>query len=234
MANVPTLQTATTAPTQIQVGPGALYNNVTKPADGAVLQVSGYASGAQDQRVYGPALFTVSGTFVGSTIGESGISYKPQFVDIKIETATATVEKVLDQEESSCSFSVAQLTTENFQSVLPGSYWGQPLMTTSTSNDPLTGWNGSVTQVMHVGRVGGLRLVDPMCIAFISANRRIGLPQGPFSYVYCGYNAVSTEGFDAQFARGSVTMTKVRYEMLSDQTRSIGDQLFQFVTRMAS
>lgn len=230
MANVPSLQSAATTPQLIQVGPGMLWTNVTKPADGALLAVSGNVSGATDQRVYGPVLYTISGTFVGSTIGESSISYKPTFVDIKIETATATVEKVLDQEEAGVTFNVAELTAENFQAVLPGSYWNQPVATvTGPTADAF-----QAGQFTHAAKVGGLRLVAPQTIAFISANRRIGLSSGPFSYVFCGYNAVSTEGFEASFSRGGVTMNRVRYEMLSDQTRSIGDQLFQFVARQSS
>lgn len=229
MANVPTVQTASTTPTLIQVGPGMLWTNVTKPADGAILAVSGFVSGSQDQRVYGPALVTISGTFVGSTIGESSISYKPTFVDIKIETSTATVEKVLDQEEAGCTFNVAELTAENFRDVLPGSAFNQPVATVTSAADPYQ--SGQFT---HIAKVGGLRLVAPQCIAFISANRRIGLPSGPFSYVFCGYNAVSTEGFEASFSRGGVTMNRVRYEMLSDQSRTIGDQLMQFAVRQSS
>jgi hypothetical protein len=226
MSNIPTIQTASTNPTLIQVGPGLLYTNVTKPADQAQLLVSGNVSGVQDQRVYGPALYTVSGTFVGSTIGDSGISYKPTFVDIMIETSTAKVEKVLNTEEAHCTFALAELTAEVLQAAsLPGSYWNQPVATLSTSADPLM-----PGQTRHTITVGGLRLVAPQCIAFISPGRRIGTT-GPYSYVFCGYNAVSTAGFDAPFSRGKETVWKTDFEMISDTSRTIGDQLFQFVVR---
>lgn len=231
MANTPTLQTAGTSPTLIQVGPGMLWYGVTKPADGATLLVSGNVSGAQDQRVYGPIPVTISGTFVGSTIGESKISYKPTFVDINIETSTAKVEKVLNLEESHCTFAVAELTAENVQANLPGSYWNQPVATLKTADtDPLM-----PGQTRHTITVGGLRLVNPQTIAFISPNRRIGLVgTGPFSYVYCGYNAIGISGFDAPFSRGKETVYQVDYEMIADTARSIGDQLFQFCVRQAS
>lgn len=229
MANVPTLQTAATTVTQIQVGPAALWTNVTKPADGAFLLVSGNVSGVNDQRLYGPIPVVISGTFIGSTIGESRISYKPFFVDIQIETNVAKVEKILDREEAYCNFSVAELTGENVQSTLPGSYWNQPVATLTTATDPIM-----AGQVQHRVTIGGLRLVAPQCIAFISANRRIGLSSGPFSYVFCGYNAVSTEGFDAPFSRGKETVWPVRFELLGDTTRSVGDQTLQLVVRQAT
>ncbi len=227
MANVPSLGTAATSPTLIQVGPGMLWNNVTKPADGAILLVSGNVSGATDQRVYVPVLYTVSGTFMGSTIGQSQISYKPTFVDITIEQSTAKVEKVLNLEEAHCTFAVAELTAENIQAGLPGSYWNQPLGTVSSAADPLM-----AGQTDHILKIGGLRLVAPQCIAFISPNRRIGLVgTGPYSYVFCGYNAIGTEGFQAAFSRGKETVWNVGFEMISDTSRTIGDQLLQFVVR---
>lgn len=227
---------AATSPTLINVSPGLLWYNVTKPADQTALLVSGNVSGATDQRVYGPVLVTVSGTFAGSTIGESSISYKTTFVDIQIETATATVEKVLNTESAMCNFSVAELTAENIQGTGPGSYWNQPVMTLTTAAGNLGGTDPLMPgQVRHAITVGGLRLVAPQCIAFISPNRRIGLAGiGPFSYVFCGYNAVSTAGFDAPFSRGKETVWKVTYEMIADTTRTIGDQLFQFVVRSAT
>ena len=231
MSNFPTLQTASTAPTLIQVAPGMLWTNVTKPADGAVLAVSGNLSGAQDQRVYGPVPVTVSGTFIGSTIGSSSIMYSTQFVDIAIETSTALVEKVLNTEKAQCDFSVAELTSENVQATLPGAAWNQPIATLSTSADPL-----QAGQTRHVLTIGGLRLVAPQCIAFISPNRRISLTNPPvsnqaYSYVFCGYNAVSTAGFDAPFSRGKETVWKVDFELIADTARSIGDQILQFTTR---
>lgn len=229
MGNSPSLQSAATQPTLIQVGPGALWTQVTKPADGAFLLVSGNVSGATDQRVYGPVLYTISGTFVGSTIGESMFGYRPTFVDIFIETSTAKVEKVLNTEEAYAQFSVAELTAENFRDTLPGSYWNQPVATVTTSNDPLM-----AGQVRHNATVGGLRLVNPQTIAFISANRRIGLGSGPFSYVFCAYNAVSTEGFEAAFSRGKETVWRVRYDCIADTARTIGDQLFALTVRQSS
>lgn|SRR5574337_122133 len=227
MGNVPVVQTAATSPTLIQVGPGLLWTNVTKPADTALLLVSGNVSGTQDQRVYGPAPYTVSGTFIGSTIGQSQISYKPTFVDVQIETATATVEKVLNLEQASCMFAVAELTAENMQSTMPGSFWNQPIATVSTATDPLM-----PGQTTHKLTVGGLRLVAPQCIAFIAPNRRIGLTGvGPYSYVMCGYNAVSIDGFQAPFQRAKETVWNANFELIADTSRTIGDQLFQFVVR---
>ena len=214
----PSVRTAATLPTFIQVGPGMLWTGVNKPVDGAILQVSGQASGTNDQRVYGPMLFTASGTFIGSTIGESTISYKPTFVDIMIETSTAKVEKVLNTEEARVSFSVAELSSANLALAMP-------IATQSSDTDPY-----SATQARNIIKVGGLRLVRPECIAFISPNRRIGA-EGPFSYVFCGYNAISVDGFDAPFSRGRETVWRLTYEMIADTTRTIGDQLFQWCTR---
>jgi hypothetical protein len=189
--------------------------------------VSGNVSGATDQRVYGPVLYTVSGTFLGSTIGQSQISYKPTFVDITIEQSTAKVEKVLNLEEAHCTFAIAELTAEKVQQTMPGSYWNQPLATVTTQTDPLMSG-----QTDHILKIGGLRLVDPQCIAFISPNRRIGLAgTGPYSYVFCGYNAVGTEGFQAAFSRGKETVYNAGFELISDTARTIGDQLCQFVVR---
>ena len=233
MANTPTLQTASTAPTLIQVAPGMLWTNVTKPADLTFLAVSGNLPGAQDQRVYGPVPVTVSGTFIGSTIGSSSIMYSTTFVDIQIETSTAIVEKVLNTEKAQCDFSVAELTSENIQATLPGAAFQQPIATLTTSTDPL-----QAGQTRHCLTIGGLRLVAPQCIAFISPNRRISLTGAAsnqaYSYVFCGYNAVSTAGFNAPFERGKETVWKVSFEMISDTTRTIGDQLMQYVTRAAS
>jgi hypothetical protein len=224
------LQSASTSPTLIQVGPGMLWSNVSKPADGDILLVSGNVSGATDQRVYGPVLYTISGTFMGSTIGESNISYNTSFVDILIESSTAKVEKVLNTEEARCTFNVAELTAENLRDTLPGSYWNQPVATLTTGTDPLM-----PQQVQHRIKVGGLRLVAPQCVAFISPNRRIGLVgTGPHSYTFVGYNSVSTEGFDAPFSRGRETVWRVSFEMISDTSRTIGDQLFQFTVRQAT
>ena len=229
MATVRTLQTVATAPTVIQCGPGMLWANVTKPADGDTLAVSGNASGAQDQRIYGPVPFTLSGTFMGATIGESNISYRPTFVDIDIETSTATVEKVLNSEEARCNFALAELTAENLRDSLPGAVGQGPVATLKTVDaDPYMS-----SQYRHTITVGGLRLVQPQCIAFISANRRINLASGPFSYVYVGYNAVSTEGFEAPFSRGGVTVWRASYEQIADVSRTLGDQLFQFTVRSA-
>lgn len=220
MAFVPVQQTMATAPTFIQVGPGMLWTNVTKPGDTATLLVSGYASGPMDQRLYGPAPFTVSGTFIGSTIGDSSITYRPTFVDIMIETSTAIVEKILNSEDARCSFSVAEMTSENMLLAVPVGTLD------AVTTDPLMS-----PQSRHTLRVGGLRLVAPMCIAFISPNRRIGAGGGPHSYVFCGYAAVSTDGFDAPFSRGRETVWKLTYQLIADTSRSLGDQLCQFTTR---
>lgn len=224
-------QTAATQPTLIQVGPAAVWVNILpKPADGAFLVVSGYASGAQDQRVYGPAPVVASGTFLGSTVGDSTASYKPSFVDINIETSTAIVEKVLNTETARVNAAVAELTAENVQATLPGSFNNQPVATLTTALSPT-----EPGRTQHRLTVGGLRLVAPMCIAFISPNRRIGLAGvGPFYYVLCGYNAVPTEGFEAPFSRGKETTWRASYEMISDTSRTIGDQLFQFFAAQAS
>lgn len=221
-----TLQSAATQPTLIQVGPGMLWYNVTKPADGAVLLVSGYASGSQDQRLYGPVLYTLSGTFAGSTIGDSSISYRPTFVDIMIEQSVAKVEKVLNTEEARVNFALCELTAENLQATLPGALGQGPVATVTSTADALTS-----AQTVHKLTVGGLRLVVPQTIAFIAAHRRIGLASGPFSFVFCGYNAVSTEGFDAPFSRGRETIWRASYEMIADTARSLGDQLLQFSVR---
>ena len=227
MATVRTLQTASTTPTLIQVGPGALWFGVTKPGDTEILQVSGSASGSQDQRIYGPRPFTLSGTFAGSTIGESTFSYKASFVDIHIETSTAKVEKVLNTEEARCNFSMAEMSAENIQRAMPGDPNNGPVATLSTQTDPY-----SSIQTVHVLKVGGLRLTSPQCIAFISANRRINLTaDGPFSYVFCGYNAVSTEGFETPFSRGRESLWRVSFEMISDTARTLGDQLYQLCVR---
>ena len=216
----PSLKSAATLPTYIQVGPGMLWTGVNKPVDGAVLLVSGNLSGVNDQRVYGPMLYTASGTFIGSTIGESTISYKPTFVDIQIETSTAKVEKVLNMEEARVSFSVAELTTANLALSIP--------IASTTLN--AAGDSAQPAQLRDIVKVGGLRLVRPDCIAFVSPNRRISA-EGPYSYVFCGYAAVSTDGFDAPFSRGRETVWRLTYELIADTSRTIGDQLFQFVTR---
>lgn len=229
MANVPSLQTVATTPNLIQVGPATLWTNVTKPADGALLLVSGNVSGAQDQRVYGPVLYTISGTMVGSTIGSSTMTYKPTFVDVQIEQNVAIVEKVLNTESASVQAAIAELTAENMQQAAPGSYWNQPVATVSSTADPL-----QAGQTAHKLTIGGLRLVAPQCIAFISANRRIGLASGPFSYVLCGYNAVSVDGFTVPFERGRETVYSTKFDFIADTTRSIGDQLLQMVIRQSS
>ena len=223
MANTQSLQSASTSPTLIQVGPALLWVNVTKPADGAFLLVSGNVTGATDQRIYGPVLYTVSGTFIGSTIGDSTMAYKCSFVDIRTETSLSTVEKVLNTEDARVNAAVAELTAENIRDTLPGSYWNQPVATVTTATDPLM-----PGRTQHRLTVGGLRLVAPQCIAMISAGRRIGLA-GPFSYVFCGYNAVSTEGFEAPYSRGRETVWRASFEMIADTARSVGDQLFQLI-----
>lgn len=229
MADLLAVRSAATTPQLIQVGPGFLWTGMRKPADGAIFLVSGQASGVNDQRVYGPMVFNVSGTFIGSTIGESGIAYRPTFVDILIESSTAKVEKVLNTEEARCTFAIAELTAENVQNTLAGSGTNS-VATLSTGADPL-----AANQIMHTIKVGGLRLLDPQCIAFISPNRRISAAGTQiFSYVFCGYNAISTEGFDAAFSRGKETVWRVAYEMIADTGRTIGDQLFQFTVRQSS
>lgn len=230
MAFTPSLKTMATVPRLIQVGPGFIWFNVDKPADGATLAVSGYASGSMDHKVYGPALFTASGTFGGATIGESGLAYKVQFVDINIESSTAKVEKVLMSEEARVSVSMAELTAENFSATMPGNAVNPIAALKATTADPL-----SATQFRHTATVGGIRLVDPQCIAFISPNRRIGATGSDiFSYVFCGYNAISVEGFDTAFSKGKETVWRVVYELIADTGRTIGDQLFQFTVRQGS
>lgn len=227
-----TPQTISVSPTFIHVGPGQLWGDIVdKPADGAVLGVSG-KTGAQSHIIYGPVPVTASGTFLGSTIGESTISYRCTFVDIQTETSTARVEKVLNTEESRCTFSIAELTAQNMQLSLPGKINSGPVATYvgkgGTVTDPFnSAWK------MHTITVGGIRLVAPQCIAFISPGRYAGV-NGPFSYVFCGYNAVSTEGFDAPFSRGRETVWRVSYEMIADTARSVGDQLFQFTVRQTT
>lgn len=240
MANVPTLGgdggTAAVAlsPNQIQVAPGILWTQLTKPPDGYALLVSGVVSGAQDQRVWGPLPVTISGRPLGATIGDSGFSHRITFVDIMIEQALAKVEKVVNTEEAHCTFSVAELTAETMRDALPGSYWNQPVATLYTTGnmggaDPLM-----PAQIRHTITVGGLRLAAPQTIAFISANRRIGLSSGPFSYVFCAYNAIGTEGFDAPFSRGKETVWRLGYEVIADLARTIGDQLWQCCVRQAT
>lgn len=222
MAESLVLGTPNVAPTFIQVGPGMLWYNVRKPADGAILLVSGYASGQYDQRVYGPVPLTVSGTFVGSTIGDSNISYRPTFVDVQTETSTAKVEKVLNTEEARCMFSVAELTSENMQQAIPVG-----TLTTQADN--------SLGATQHNLKVGGLRLVLPTCIAFISPNRRISATGTQiFSYVLCAYNAVAVDGLDMAFEKGKETTWKVTYDCIAATERTIGDQLVQFVVRQSS
>ena len=234
MANVPTLGgqggTPSLSPTLIQVGPGLLYTNVTKPADTATLLVSGQASGANDQRVWGPLLYTVSGTFAGSTIGQSNISYSTTFVDIDIEQALTPVEKVLTREDARIVASIAELSSERLQETSAPSNYFSPVATLKTIDaDPLMS-----SQYRHTITVGGIRLVEPQCVALISANRRISVAAGPYSYVFCCYNAVSTEGFDIPFSRGGHSVWRVTFEALADTARTIGDQLFQLTVRNAS
>lgn len=219
------LAVAPTVPRYIQVGPGGLWTGVAKPADGAILQVSGYASGAYDQRLIGPVMHAGSGIFIGSTIGESSFSYRPTFVDIQIETSTSKVEKVLNMEEARLMFSVAELTTNNLQLTIP---IGTVTSGGDTSNKvPF----GTKQQLYQAFTVGGLRLTAPTCIAFTSANRRILTNEGPYSYVFCGYAAIPVDGFDAPFSRGRETVWRLSYELIGDTVRSLGDQLFQFVVR---
>ncbi len=218
MPTTPVLQSVQTLPNYIQVGPGMLWTQVSKPADGSVLLVSGNLTGPQDQRVYGPVPFTISGIFIGSTIGDSTFSYKPTFVDIQIETSTAKVEKVLNTETATVAFSVAELTAENVNLAIP-------IGTVTTQTDPLMS-----PQVQHNMKVGGLRLVQPQTIAFISPNRRISFG-GPYSYVFTGYNAIAIDGFDAPFSRSKETVFKLTYELIADTARTIGDQLCCFTTR---
>lgn len=218
MATTPGLTSIAVAPTYIQVGPLNLYTQVSKPADGAILLVSGNVSGPQDQRVYGPAPYTISGAYIGSTIGDSTVSYKPTFVDIQIETSTAKVEKVLNTETATVAFSVAELTSENANLAIP-------IGTVTTQTDPLM-----AGQSQHNMKVGGLRLVAPQCIAAISPNRRINAG-GPYSYVFTGYNAIAIDGFDAPFSRSKETVWKLTFEMIAATERTIGDQLFCFTTR---
>jgi hypothetical protein len=234
MAEVRSQKTMQTRPTYIQVGPGVLWTGVRKPPDDptstgvGVLAVSGYQSGPMDMRLYGPALFTVSGVMAGATIGDSTFSYKPTFVDIGIETSSALVEKVLNMESSTCAFSIAELTSENMVLAIP-------VGTNQISNDPLNFIPGTTTpQIQHTIKVGGLQLTAPQCIAFISPNRRIAQNSGPFSYVYCAYNAVGVDGFDMPFSRGKETVFKLTFEAIADVTRTLGDQLFQFTARSAS
>ena len=225
-----TVLSAGTTPNLIQVGPGLLWTNVDQPGASTVYPVSGHAAThVQDQRVYGPAPVSVSGTFIGSTIGDSTCSYRTNFVDILIETSTAKVEKVLDTEEAYCGFNVAELTAENLQRTLPGGNTGDPIATLATSADAY-----QAGQTAHFLTVGGLRLVEPMTILLISPNRRVALASGPFSYVFCGYQAVSVEGFDAPFARGRETVWRTNFECIADTRRNIGDQLFQFAVRQAT
>ena len=226
MSNVQSLQSASSSPNLIQIGPAMLWTNVTKPADGALLLVSGNVSGATDQRVYGPVLYTISGTMVGSTIGTSTMTYKPTFVDVMVEQSVSIVEKVLNTESASVQAAIAELSAENMQQTAPGSYWNQPVATVTSTTDPL-----QAGQTAHKLAIGGLRLVAPQCIAFISANRRIGLSTGPFSYTLCGYNAVSVDGFTLPFERGKETVYSTKFDFIGDTSRSIGDQLLQFVVR---
>ncbi len=220
MADTFAVGTMGTRPAYIQVSPGMLWTNIRKPPDGQLLQVSGYASGPMDQRVYGPAPVTVSGAFIGATIGDSNFSYRPTFVDISIETASAKVEKVLNTEESRCTFSVAELTAENMNLAIP-------VGTLSSTADTI-----QVGQNIRTLKVGGLQLTPPQTIAFISPNRRISAG-GPHSYVYCAYNAVAIDGFDMPFSRGSVTVFRLTFEAIAATERTIGDQLFQFSVRQA-
>jgi len=172
-------------------------------------------------------LVTTSGTYVGSTIGESTISYRPTFVDIEIETALGRVEKILDREEGHVLATVAELTAENVQRTLPGTFW-DPIATLKTVDaDPLM-----AGQFRHTITVGGIRLVAPQTIALISPNRRISATGTTiFSYVFCAYAAVSSAGVEIPFARGRSSVWRVDYELLEDTSRSIGDQMFQFTVR---
>lgn len=231
MANVPSLQAAAQNPTYIQVGPASLWVNVTPPADGQPLLVSGQLSGVNDQRLYGPLPYTISGTFVGSTIGESTMSYTATFVDILVENNTAIVEKVLNTEAARVDFSLAELTAETAQATaFPGSYWNQPVATLTSTADPL-----QAGQQRHTLTFGGLRLVDPQCVAFISANRRISVAAsgtGVYSYVFCGYKAVSTEGFTVPFSRGRESVYRCSFQFLGDPSRTVGKQMAEWTCRM--
>lgn len=223
MANA--AQSITTKPTYIQVGPGSLWYNVTKPGDGSTLQVSG-TSAAQ---LYGPVPFTESGQFLGLTIGESTYSYRPQFVDIWPETSTAKVEKVLSGEEARAMFSVAEMTISSMALSIPVGTTSGP---TNDTINAIPGGGGA--QKIRLLKVGGLRLTVPQCIAFISANRRATVAEGPFSYVFCGYAAIAVDGFDAPFSRGRETVWRLTFEMIADTSRTLGDQLFQFAIREAA
>lgn len=220
MAEPVTVKTMQVRPTYIQVAPGMLWVDIRKPGNGQVLLVSGYLSGPMDQRVYGPAVVAVSGAFMGATIGDSNFSYRPTFVDIKIEQATATVEKVLNTEEARAAFAVSELTSENLLQTIP-------VGTLTSQADPL-----QAGQTVRMLTVGGVTLLAPKCIAFISPNRRISAG-GPFSYVWCAYNAVPVDGFDMPFSRGRETVFRLTFEAIAATERSIGDQLFQFSTRQA-
>lgn len=224
MATVPTIQSGSITPNLIQVGPGMLWYDVTCPGDGQILQVSGQGSGVNDQRLFGPLPYTLSGTFAGSTIGDSTIAYKPQFLDIMIEQSPTKVEKVLTAEETRISFSVAEMTAENIKASVP-------IATLSTSADPMA----FTTQVRHIVKAGGLRLVEPTTVAFIAANRRISQTgTNIFSYVFCAYAAVASEGFDAPFSRGKESVWRAVWDCIANPGRTLGDQVWQFVVRQSS
>lgn len=226
MANVPSLSSVTLSPTVIQVGPAMLHTNVSKPPDTATLLVSGQVSGTNDQRVFGPMLYTVSGQAVGSTVGASNVSHRPQFVDIDIEQALAPVEKVMVREEARLQASMAELTAENLRDTMPGNFFSPVATRKTVDADPLM-----PAQYRHTITLGGIRVVEPQCVALISGNRRTNQANGPYSYVWCGYKVVFTEGFDLPFSKRDVTVWRVAAECLADIDRTINDQLWQMTCR---
>ena len=220
---VPILHAPITAPQFIHVGPGLLWTDTRKPAMGEILLVSGFVNGASAQRLYGPLPYTVSGTFVGSTIGESVLHYAPRFIDIMLDTQPAPVDRILTHEEMRVAFNVAELRAS--QLALAAPFAGA---TPTRTLDPLM-----AAQQRETLSVGGLRLVQPRTLLFVSPHRRIDNGGPVYSYTFCGYNAVPIDGFDVPMARRRETVWRLTYELLADLTRPPGDQLFQFTMRQS-
>lgn len=188
--------------THIQQGPGDAWILPGGIADSTAPQVTLFTDGTPDSTVYTGATAAVN---LGTFSGASTVIVKPKYDDIKVDQADAPVARYVSALDMSIDVDLMQLDPAILQNCAP-------FATYSTVAGP-----PGYKQLTF----GGVGIVAPLCIAFISAKR--GAP-GKF-VVAILFSAHGTAGFSMAIGRAKPTSIKSKFDGLSDLTRVAGRQI---------
>ena len=154
---------------------------------------------------------TNAGTHLGLTEGATTFSGKPKMTHIAADQADGPVDAYVPQLDASIEVTLQQLNAIKLQRVVaPGVY------STESGYRQMT--------------LGGATTVPSLCLATVSASRSV-----VGAYVYSMlFKAIQTSALTLAFGRSKPVSYKVKFQGLSDLTRTLGKQIGVTVNQLVA